>query len=202
MTEKTKFSADELQMFRLLIEQKLEKSYKDLDYLRSQIEDLSETMEGDNDWQEDGSAKELEMLFTMQSRTRQYNNDLLGALRRIENGTFGICVITGELIDPRRLMAVPTTTKSLQAKMGSPVRPTEKDEEDEPKKTSSGPKIFSRVIKPLKKKAEETTQPDDFELDEDFEDEETEDHFEEDELLEDFDEQVDTHDSEFENEST
>lgn len=47
------------------------------------------------------------------SRQKKHLNDIEIALQRIERKTFGVCVITGRLIDKKRLLAVPKTTKSL-----------------------------------------------------------------------------------------
>ena len=41
------------------------------------------------------------------------------ALMRIENKTYGICRVTGKLIDKARLRAVPHATLSIEAKMGN-----------------------------------------------------------------------------------
>ncbi|MBK9488377.1 MAG: hypothetical protein IPO07_05990 [Haliscomenobacter sp.] len=63
------------------------------------------------------------MLNNMAIRQRMYIQDLENALVRIKNKTYGICSLTGQLIDKRRLLAVPTTTKSLAAKVAEQVPP-------------------------------------------------------------------------------
>ena len=61
---------------------------------------------------------EREQLGQMASRQVQYIDHLEKALIRIENKTYGVCRVTGKLIDKARLRAVPHATLSLEAKLG------------------------------------------------------------------------------------
>ena len=61
-------------------------------------------------------AMEREKAFMFAARDEKYLKQLDDALERIENGTYGICRVTGKLIPKERLMAVPTTTISVEAK--------------------------------------------------------------------------------------
>ena len=66
---------------------------------------------------EDGSgAMEREQLVQLASRQIQFMNHLEKALIRIENKTYGICRVTGKLIEKARLRAVPHATLSIEAK--------------------------------------------------------------------------------------
>jgi len=68
---------------------------------------------------EDGSiSMEREQLSQMASRQITYIDHLEKAVIRIENKTYGICRVTGRLIDKARLRAVPHATLSLEAKLG------------------------------------------------------------------------------------
>jgi RNA polymerase-binding transcription factor DksA len=70
---------------------------------------------------EDGSlSMEREQLSQMASRQITYIDHLEKALIRIENKTYGICRVTGKLIDKARLRVVPHATLSVEAKMGKP----------------------------------------------------------------------------------
>jgi len=112
-----RYSDKELNAFKTFIEGKLEKSNKDLEFTLGQIENLTEARDNEGDWMDDTSSmSELEMLYTMANRSRKHIRDLENALLRIKNKSYGICVVSGTLIDMKRLMAVPTTTKSLAAK--------------------------------------------------------------------------------------
>jgi RNA polymerase-binding transcription factor DksA len=68
---------------------------------------------------EDGSmSMEKEQLSQMASRQITYIDHLEKAIMRIENKTYGICRVSGKLIDKARLLAVPHATLSLEAKLG------------------------------------------------------------------------------------
>ena len=69
---------------------------------------------------EDGSATlEKESINQLAARQRKFIDNLESALVRIENKTYGICRVTGKLIDKARLRAVPHATLSIEAKMGA-----------------------------------------------------------------------------------
>lgn len=115
----TRYSDKDLEEFQALIEKKLQQTGEQLESLESQIMEISENSSDDHggDWVDDSSTNnDIEMLNSMATRQRKYLVDLNNAMMRIRNKVYGVCVITGELIDKRRLLAVPTTTKSLTAK--------------------------------------------------------------------------------------
>ena len=115
----TRYSDKDLEEFQILIEKKLEQTEEQLESLQSQIMEISENSSDDHggDWVDDSATNnDIEMLNNMAIRQRKYLVDLNNALMRIKNKVYGVCLITGELIDKRRLLAVPTTTKSLTAK--------------------------------------------------------------------------------------
>ena len=118
-----KYSDAELNEFRELINKKLEAAKKELVYLQGLITRKDE-MGGDNDdarymTMEDGSVSmEREQLSQMASRQITYIDHLEKAIMRIESKTYGICRVTGKLIDKARLRAVPHATLSLEAKLG------------------------------------------------------------------------------------
>ena len=119
-----RYSDAELQEFRELIQRKLEAAKKELAYLHGLITRKDEMGgdEGDNRYMtmEDGSlSMEREQLSQMASRQITFIDHLEKAVMRIENKTYGICRVTGKLIDKARLRAVPHATLSIEAKMGS-----------------------------------------------------------------------------------
>jgi RNA polymerase-binding transcription factor DksA len=65
-----------------------------------------------------GHTNDKEHLANMSNRQIKFIQNLENALIRIENKTYGICRATGDLIDKKRLMAVPHATLSMAAKMG------------------------------------------------------------------------------------
>ncbi len=123
-----RYNDADLAEFRELINKKLEAAKKELNYLQGLIT-RTDDMGGDESesrymTMEDGSmSMEREQLSQMASRQITYIDHLEKALIRIENKTYGICRVTGKLIDKARLRAVPHATLSLEAKLGL-VRPT------------------------------------------------------------------------------
>ena len=122
-THTMRYSDTELNEFRELIQRKLEAAKKELTYLQGLItrKDDMGGDEGDNRYMtmEDGSlSMEREQLSQMASRQITFIDHLEKALMRIENKTYGICRVTGKLIDKARLRAVPHATLSIEAKMG------------------------------------------------------------------------------------
>lgn len=119
-----RYNDSDLNEFRELIQRKLESAKKELSYLQGLITRKDE-MGGDNDdarymTMEDGSiSMEREQLSQMASRQITFIDHLEKALMRIENKTYGICRVTGRLIDKARLRAVPHATLSIEAKMGA-----------------------------------------------------------------------------------
>ena len=133
--EVIRYSDAELEEFRVLIESKLEKAEKHLAELQEQILEITENTSDEHggDWVDDSSINnDVEMLNNMAIRQRMHTQDLDTALVRIKNNPYGICSVSGQLIDKRRLLAVPTTTKSLAAKVAEQAAPpVEKKERPE-----------------------------------------------------------------------
>jgi RNA polymerase-binding transcription factor DksA len=118
-----RYSDTELNEFRELIQRKLETAKKELGYLQGLITRKDEMGGDDTDnrymTMEDGSlSMEREQLSQMASRQITFIDHLEKAMMRIENKTYGICRVTGKLIDKARLRAVPHATLSIEAKMG------------------------------------------------------------------------------------
>lgn len=117
-----RYGDSDLAEFREIINRKLEAAKRELAYLQGLITRKDE-MGGDTDdthymTMEDGSmSMEREQLSQMASRQITYIDHLEKALMRIENKTYGICRVTGKLIDKARLKAVPHATLSIEAKM-------------------------------------------------------------------------------------
>src|SRR6185369_484443 len=115
-----RYSDADLGEFRELITKKLDAAKKELAYLQGLITRKDET--GDMEdarymTMEDGSVSmEREQLSQMASRQITFIDHLEKALMRIENKTYGICRVTGKLIDKARLRAVPHATLSIEAK--------------------------------------------------------------------------------------
>ncbi len=118
----TRYSDGELEEFRELINKKLADATREVTYLQGIItrkDDMGGDVEGRYMTMEDGTVSmEREQMSQMVSRQISFIDNLKKALIRIENKTYGVCRVTGKLIDKARLRAVPHATLSLEAKMG------------------------------------------------------------------------------------
>jgi RNA polymerase-binding transcription factor DksA len=124
MTEKkkTRYSDNELQEFKQLIITKLEGATKEFNNLQRALktpnENDTESTSSSYITLDDGQYTfEKENLTQQAARIKKFIDALENALIRIENKTYGICRVTGNLIKRKRLEAVPHTTLSMEAKL-------------------------------------------------------------------------------------
>lgn len=121
--DRTRYSEEELKEFEILIKGKLEKARDEFKLLKDTLnrnndEGTDSTSGGNTKVLEDGAeTAEKENLSQLAARQLKYITNLENALVRIKNGTYGICTVTGKLISKERLIAVPHTTQSIEAKM-------------------------------------------------------------------------------------
>ena len=121
--DKTRYSDAELKEFQSLIIKKLEKAKEEYKILKETLnrnndEGTDATSGGNTKVLEDGAeTAEKENLSQLAARQQKYITNLENALVRIKNGTYGICSVTGKLISKERLIAVPHTTQSIEAKL-------------------------------------------------------------------------------------
>jgi RNA polymerase-binding transcription factor DksA len=121
--DRTRYSENELREFETLINGKLGKAKEEYRILKETLnrnndEGTDATSGGNTKVLEDGAeTAEKENLSQLAARQQKYIMNLENALIRIKNGTYGICSVTGKLISKERLIAVPHTTQSIEAKM-------------------------------------------------------------------------------------
>ncbi|MBU0763987.1 MAG: TraR/DksA C4-type zinc finger protein [Bacteroidota bacterium] len=118
---KTRYSDEELQEFKELIIQKLEKAKKDYDILRQALtnsdgNDIQDTSPTFKVLEEGANVLSKEEAGRLAQRQLKFIQHLQAALVRVENKTYGICRATGKLISKERLRAVPHATLSIDAK--------------------------------------------------------------------------------------
>ena len=121
MEEKTRYSDAELDEFRKIINEKLDKAQKDYEMLRNGLTNLdgNDVMDTSPTFKvlEEGAATlSKEESGRLAQRQMKFIQHLQAALIRIENKTYGICRETGKLIPKERLRAVPHATLSIEAK--------------------------------------------------------------------------------------
>lgn len=118
--EKTRYSDEELQEFKKLIQHKLEVAKGEFHTLQTSLKETAENGGDSNNYLtlDDGADTfEKEKLTHLAARQLKFIQSLEAALVRIENHTYGICKTTGKLIPKERLRAVPHTTQTIDAKL-------------------------------------------------------------------------------------
>ncbi|MFN5847273.1 MAG: TraR/DksA C4-type zinc finger protein [Chitinophagales bacterium] len=118
---RTRFNDADLNEFRAIINKKLAEAREELNFYQDQMKE-SEMNDDDikfSGMEDGGHTNDKEHLSAMANRQVKFIQNLEGALVRIENKTYGICRMTGNLIDKKRLLAVPHATLSMEAKTGA-----------------------------------------------------------------------------------
>ncbi len=121
MSEKTRYSDEELQEFKTLILEKLEKAQRDYELLKADVtntegNDIADTSPTFKTLEEGASTFGKEENGRLAQRQMKFIQHLQAALVRIENKTYGICRETGKLIPKERLRAVPHATLGIDIK--------------------------------------------------------------------------------------
>jgi len=119
--EKTRYSDSELKEFKDIIESKLVEANEDLQILKNSLSHKDDHGTDDTgrsfNMMEDGSETlSREEMAQLALRQEKFIQNLKNALVRIENKTYGICRVTGKLINKERLKLVPHATLSIEAK--------------------------------------------------------------------------------------
>ena len=119
--ERVRYSDKELEEFKILIQEKLEQAIRDYELLKEAY--MNDSTNGTDDtsptfkaFEEGSETMNKEQNAQLASRQEKFIRDLKNALIRIENKTYGICRVTGKLINPERLKLVPHATLSIEAK--------------------------------------------------------------------------------------
>ena len=121
MKSKLRYKDKELNKFKVLIEEKIQKAKADLELLKSSY--MNDGNNGTDDtaptfkaFEEGSETMSKEANTQLALRQEKFIRDLKNALIRIENKTYGVCRITGKLINKKRLHLVPHATLSIEAK--------------------------------------------------------------------------------------
>ncbi|MDC7997046.1 TraR/DksA family transcriptional regulator [Gilvibacter sediminis] len=118
---KNRYSDKELEEFRKIITEKMEKAQQQLELIESAYKNDSNNGTDDTSptfkaFDEGSEVMSKEANSQLAIRQEKFIRDLKNALIRIENKTYGICRVTGKLINPERLKLVPHATLSIEAK--------------------------------------------------------------------------------------
>ena len=121
MEEKTRYSDQELEEFKAIIEEKLRLAKRDYDEMMNTLmnkngTDVDDTSPTYKVLEEGSATQSKEELIQLASRQQKFIQGLEAAMIRIKNKTYGIDRITGKLIPKERLRAVPHATLSVESK--------------------------------------------------------------------------------------
>lgn len=121
MADKTRYSDEELEEFRAIINEKLALARRDYKAMMRQLmnqdgNDVDDTSPTYKILEEGSATQSKEELIQLAARQQKFIQGLEAALVRIENKTYGIDRMTGELIPKERLRAVPHATLSVASK--------------------------------------------------------------------------------------
>ncbi|WP_298782164.1 TraR/DksA C4-type zinc finger protein [uncultured Polaribacter sp.] len=118
---KIKFSEEDLNEFKEIINKKIARAEEDLALLQAAYKNDSDNGTDDTSasfksFDEGSEVMNKEKNVQLAIRQEKFIRDLKNALLRIENGTYGVCRVTGKLIQKERLKLVPHATLSIEAK--------------------------------------------------------------------------------------
>ena len=118
---KTKYSEEDLQEFKAIINKKKARAEEDLQLLKAAYKNDADngtydTSSSFKSFDEGSEVMNKEANVQLAIRQEKFIRDLNNALLRIENGTYGVCRVTGKLIQKERLKIVPHATLSIEAK--------------------------------------------------------------------------------------
>ena len=119
---RSRYSKEELEEFKQLILEKLEKAHADLKLLTEAFTNHNEHDTNDTSptfkvLEEGYNVLSKEENSKLAARQQKFIANLENALIRIENGSYGICRVTGNMISKERLRSVPHATLSIEAKL-------------------------------------------------------------------------------------
>lgn len=119
--KKVRYSDEELEEFKGIIFKKIERAEEDLALLESSYKNdanngTDDTSPSFKSFDEGSETMSKEANVQLAIRQEKFIRDLKNALQRIENKTYGVCRVTGKLIQKERLRLVPHATLSIEAK--------------------------------------------------------------------------------------
>jgi len=119
--DKTRYSPEELQEFKDIIEKKLDEARKDYELLKNAFSNKDDHGTDDTSptfklLEEGSDVLSKEETGQLAARQKKFIENLEAAMVRIQNNTYGICRVTGKLIPKERLRVVPHATLSIEAK--------------------------------------------------------------------------------------
>ncbi|MFT4666258.1 MAG: RNA polymerase-binding transcription factor DksA [Polaribacter sp.] len=153
-----RYSDEELAEFKKIIDKKITDGQEQVRQFEEQVRELNESLQTSGADLGDNSAyTDVEFINNLIFRQKKQIQDFENALLRIKNKVYGICILTGDLIDKKRLLIVPTTMKGLVEKTEAQKRGATKsnrrtllsDRKPKAQFTKTGKKAKPEKIDPL-----------------------------------------------------
>lgn len=119
---KKRYSDEDLEEFRGIINDKLSRARQDYEQMMRALRndegnDVADTSPTYKILEEGPTTQNRAELLVLSQRQQKFIQGLEAALIRIQNKTYGIDRMTGELIPKERLRAVPHATLTVESKM-------------------------------------------------------------------------------------
>lgn len=118
------YSPEELKFFEKILLEKLQKANHELQVLEKVLSRQEAGLEpAGKPFEENAEVIETENVGQLAERQQKFIKQIELAIQRIKNGTYGICVLTGKVIDKERLKVVPHTMYAVDAKLNAKNKP-------------------------------------------------------------------------------
>ncbi len=111
------YSIKEIQVFKELLIKMKNLEEAQIENINQKIIEITENGKDENNLDNSSYSMQIDDLLYTKSRLKTHLNQIANALKRIEHNCYGICVETGKLIPKERLLAIPTTSLSIEGKL-------------------------------------------------------------------------------------
>jgi len=109
----------ELEDFRQKLQKNLDRTRENIERLTGRLsEDTTDPNYNQNYGDTGMRTQDAERVAELLEHEKIFLTELEQALARIENGTYGICAVSGEQISKKRLLAKPTAVTTIKVAKG------------------------------------------------------------------------------------
>lgn len=119
-----RYNNQDLELFEKKLLELKAKEENQLEDIEKELKKLGENGKDENNIDTTSYAIQFESLFSSKLILMKHLRQVESALLRIKNKQYGICIETGLLIPKARLMAIPTTTLSIEGKLNRQKKPS------------------------------------------------------------------------------
>ena len=112
----TRLNQNDLSQFQNILSKMKNSEQKELESISQRLSEILENGKDENNTDTTSYSIQVESLMNSKNRVMKHLKHIENALLRITNNTYGLCIETGKAIPKERLIAVPTTTMSIEGK--------------------------------------------------------------------------------------